>query len=29
MRFLERERATVAKLLPGLEEGLRALPLME
>ncbi|MET9249659.1 hypothetical protein [Nonomuraea sp. NPDC003709] len=29
MRFLERERATVAKLLPGLDESLRALPLME
>ncbi|WP_157254853.1 acyl-CoA dehydrogenase [Nonomuraea typhae] len=29
MRFLERERATVARLLPGLEESLRALSLME
>ncbi|MFF5213082.1 hypothetical protein [Streptosporangium sp. NPDC000396] len=29
MRFLERERATVAKLLPGLDESLRATPLME
>ncbi|MCG5213347.1 hypothetical protein [Streptosporangium sp. KLBMP 9127] len=29
MRFLERERATLAKLLPGLDEGLRAVPLME
>ncbi|MFI7134136.1 hypothetical protein ACIBQ1_51305 [Nonomuraea sp. NPDC050153] len=29
MRFLERERATVAKLLPGLDESLRAAPLME
>ncbi|MER6945929.1 acyl-CoA dehydrogenase family protein [Nonomuraea sp. NPDC000554] len=29
MRFLERERATVAKLLPGLDESLRALPLMK
>ncbi|WP_433258492.1 hypothetical protein ACQPYK_23690 [Streptosporangium sp. CA-135522] len=29
MRFLERERATVAKLLPGLDESLRAVPLME
>ncbi|MEV4186593.1 acyl-CoA dehydrogenase family protein [Streptosporangium canum] len=29
MRFLERERATVAKLLPGLDESLRAIPLME
>ncbi|MFI7131487.1 hypothetical protein ACIBQ1_37825 [Nonomuraea sp. NPDC050153] len=29
MRFLERERATVAKLLPGLDESLRALPLIE
>ncbi|MFI7640516.1 hypothetical protein [Nonomuraea sp. NPDC049400] len=29
MRFLERERATVAKLLPGLDESLRALSLME
>ncbi|MER6359193.1 acyl-CoA dehydrogenase family protein [Streptomyces sp. NPDC001634] len=29
MGFLERERATVAKLLPGLDERLRAVPLME
>ncbi|GCD93268.1 acyl-CoA/acyl-ACP dehydrogenase [Embleya hyalina] len=29
MRFLERERATTAKLLPGLDESLRAVPLME
>ncbi|MGV9384720.1 hypothetical protein ACWDRB_53535 [Nonomuraea sp. NPDC003707] len=29
MRFLERERATVAKLLPGLDESLRAVSLME
>lgn len=28
MRFLERERAALAKLLPGLDESLRALPLM-
>ncbi|MFJ2257772.1 acyl-CoA dehydrogenase [Streptomyces sp. NPDC087844] len=28
MRFLERERAALAKLLPGLDEGLRDLPLM-
>ncbi|MFI2026518.1 hypothetical protein [Streptomyces buecherae] len=29
MRFLERERATVARLLPGLDESLRAVPLAE
>jgi hypothetical protein len=29
MRFLERERATVAQLLPGLDESLRAVPVME
>ncbi|WP_030685606.1 acyl-CoA/acyl-ACP dehydrogenase [Streptomyces sp. NRRL B-1347] len=29
MRFLERERATVEKLLPGLDESLRAVSLME
>ncbi|MET7339243.1 acyl-CoA dehydrogenase family protein [Nonomuraea sp. NPDC005650] len=29
MRFLERERATAAQLLPGLDESLRAVPLME
>ncbi|GHG78678.1 acyl-CoA dehydrogenase [Streptomyces griseocarneus] len=29
MRFLECERATVAKLLPGLDESLRAMPLRE
>ncbi|MEV0624017.1 acyl-CoA dehydrogenase family protein [Nonomuraea sp. NPDC050404] len=29
MRFLERERATVARLLPGLDESLRAVSLME
>ncbi|MDX2939025.1 acyl-CoA dehydrogenase [Streptomyces ipomoeae] len=29
MRFLERERATVEKLLPGLDESLQAVPLME
>ncbi|MDQ0936640.1 acyl-CoA dehydrogenase family protein [Streptomyces turgidiscabies] len=28
MRFLERERAALTKLLPGLDDGLRALPLM-
>ncbi|WP_369250826.1 acyl-CoA dehydrogenase [Streptomyces sp. R41] len=28
MRFLERERAALGKLLPGLDESLRALPLM-
>lgn len=28
MRFLERERAALTKLLPGLDEGLRDLPLM-
>lgn len=28
MRFLERERAALAKLLPGLDESLRAVPLM-
>ncbi|MFG2776270.1 acyl-CoA dehydrogenase [Streptomyces prunicolor] len=29
MRFLERERAVLTKLLPGLDESLRAVPLME
>ncbi|WEO99870.1 acyl-CoA dehydrogenase family protein [Streptomyces sp. FXJ1.172] len=29
MRFLERERAIVTKLLPGLDESLRAVPLMD
>ncbi|WP_171166543.1 acyl-CoA/acyl-ACP dehydrogenase [Streptomyces sp. I05A-00742] len=29
MRFLERERAVVARLLPGLDESLRAVPLAE
>ena len=29
MRFLERERAILTKLLPGLDESLRAVPLME
>lgn len=28
MRFLERERAALTKLLPGLDESLRAVPLM-
>ncbi|MEH0416925.1 acyl-CoA dehydrogenase family protein [Streptomyces sp. B21-083] len=28
MRFLERERAALTKLLPGLDDGLRSLPLM-
>ncbi|MFJ4630933.1 acyl-CoA dehydrogenase [Streptomyces sp. NPDC088847] len=29
MRFLERERAVLTKMLPGLDESLRAVPLME